>query len=130
VNVEQKAKLTASNLKNLGLGGPAERAETEVGLKSTTGIDLDEKTLESALAEAPHASIDQTGATVTDLMAECGIAASKSVARRLIEEGGAYLNNDKVTDVNAVPAAGDLLHGRFLVLRRGKREVGGIEVRR
>jgi len=90
--------------------------------------DLDEKTLESALAEAPHATIDQTGATVTDLMATCGIAASKSAARRLIEEGGAYLNNVKVTDVNAIPGAGDLLQGRFLVLRRGKRKVGVIEV--
>ena len=90
--------------------------------------DLDEKTLESALAEAPHATIDQTGATVTDLMATCGIAASKSAARRLIEEGGAYLNNVKVTDVNAIPGAGDLLQGRFLVLWRGKRKVGVIEV--
>jgi tyrosyl-tRNA synthetase len=53
---------------------------------------------------------------------------SKSAARRAIAEGGAYLNNHKVTDENARPAAEDLLHGRFLVLRRGKRTVGGVEV--
>jgi tyrosyl-tRNA synthetase len=91
--------------------------------------DLDEKTLASALAEAPHASIGQIGATVADLMAVSGVVSSKSAARRAIEEGGAYLNNVRVTDVDAKPDAGDLLHGRFLVLRRGKRQVGGIELR-
>ena len=55
---------------------------------------------------------------------------SKSEARRAIEEGGAYLNNVKVTDDDAMPDAGDLLHGRFLVLRRGKRTVGGVELSR
>jgi len=90
--------------------------------------DLDEKTLASALAQARHASIKQAGATVADLMAASGIVPSKSAARRVIEEGGAYLNNVKVTDINAIPDAGDLLHGRFLVLRRGKRTVGGIEL--
>jgi tyrosyl-tRNA synthetase len=62
-------------------------------------------------------------------MASCGIVPSKSAGRRAIDEGGAYLNNVKVTDVDATPRLGDLLHGRFLVLRRGKRTVGGIEVR-
>ena len=92
--------------------------------------DLDEKTLASALAEAPHASIDQTGATVADLMVASGIAPSKSAARRVITEGGAYLNNVKVTDIDAIPDARDLLHGRFLVLRWGKRTVGVIELSR
>ena len=90
--------------------------------------ELDERTLADALAEAPHATVARTGQGVTDLMVECGITRSKSEARRAIEEGGAYLNNEKVTDVNAAPGDGDLLHGRFLVLRRGKRTVGGIEV--
>jgi tyrosyl-tRNA synthetase len=67
---------------------------------------------------------------ITDLMAETGIVPSKSAARRAVAEGGAYLNNRKVTDENARPAAEDLLHGRFLVLRRGKRTVGGVEVLR
>ena len=62
-------------------------------------------------------------------MAAAGLADSKSAARRAIAEGGAYLNNVKVTTPDAVPSAGDLLHGRFLVLRRGKRTVGGVEVR-
>ncbi len=92
--------------------------------------ELDERTVAAALAEAPHATIEQTGPGVVDLMVACGITRSKSEARRAIEEGGAYLNNVKVTDVDAVPGAEDLLYGRFLVLRRGKRTVGGIEVSR
>jgi tyrosyl-tRNA synthetase len=66
--------------------------------------------------------------TVTDLLAATGLCKSKSEARRAIAQGGAYLNNVKVESDDAVPGAGDLLHGRFLVLRRGKRNVGGVEV--
>ena len=47
---------------------------------------------------------------------------------RAIAEGGAYLNNVKVTEQDAVPAESDLLHGRYLILRRGKRTVGAVEV--
>ena len=65
---------------------------------------------------------------VADLMAGCGLVPSKSAARRAIAEGGAYLNNVKVTEQDAVPAESDLLHGRYLILRRGKRTVGAIEV--
>ena len=61
-------------------------------------------------------------------MAACGIVASKSAARRAIAEGGAYLNNEKVATEDAVPTAADLLHGEFLVLRRGKRTVGAVRV--
>ena len=61
-------------------------------------------------------------------MTAAGLTASKSAARRAIAEGGAYLNNVRVRGADAVPQPGDLLHGRFLVLRRGKRTVGGVEV--
>jgi tyrosyl-tRNA synthetase len=63
-----------------------------------------------------------------DLLAETGIAASKSAARRVIAEGGAYLNNRKVTSEDARPDPSDLLHGRYLVLRRGRRTVAAVEV--
>ncbi|HET9895148.1 MAG TPA: tyrosine--tRNA ligase [Streptosporangiaceae bacterium] len=91
---------------------------------------LDALTIAAALAEVPHTEIDPEPAgqqlTVADLMAASGIVPSKSAARRAIDEGGAYLNNVKVTDVEAVPSAGDFLHGRYLVLRRGKRTIGGV----
>jgi len=92
---------------------------------------LDSRTLAAALAEVPSVTVEAGDALppVADLMAATGIAPSKSEARRTIAGGGAYLNNVKVTDQDAVPQASDLLHGRFLVLRRGKRTVGGAEVR-
>jgi tyrosyl-tRNA synthetase len=92
---------------------------------------LDSRTLAAALAEVPSVTLKAGDALppVADLLAATGIAASKSAARRAIAEGGAYLNNVKVTEQDAAPQPSDLLHGRFLVLRRGKRTVGGAEVR-
>ena len=94
--------------------------------------DLDERTLAAALAEVPRAVVSATGdgglPAVADLLAQTGLVSSKSEARRAIAQGGAYLNNAKIAEADAVPGAGDLLHGRFLVLRRGKRSVGGVEV--
>jgi len=96
---------------------------------------LDTRTLESALAEVPSATLESGEVRahglpqVADLMEKAGIVRSKSEARRAIAAGGAYLNNEKVTEQDAVPSANDLLGGRFLVLRRGKRTVAGVEVR-
>jgi tyrosyl-tRNA synthetase len=93
--------------------------------------ELDEPTLAAALAEVPSMTVEPTMSglpTVVDLMTGTGIVASKSAARRAIAEGGAYLNNQKVLNEEAEPDRADLLHGRFLVVRRGKRTVGGVEV--
>ncbi|MGS2640007.1 tyrosine--tRNA ligase [Streptosporangium sp. LJ11] len=90
--------------------------------------ELPARTLGEALAEVPRAEVPALGASFVDLLAESGLVKSKSEARRAVKEGGAYLNNVKVTDEAYVPAADDLLHGRFLVLRRGKRSVGGVEI--
>jgi tyrosyl-tRNA synthetase len=94
--------------------------------------DLDERTLADALAEVPGISIarspDEPLPTVADLLAATGIVASKSAARRAVAEGGAYLNNRKVMSEDARPGQADLVHGRFLVLRRGKRTVSAVEV--
>jgi tyrosyl-tRNA synthetase len=93
--------------------------------------DVDERTLEAAVAEVPSVQIFASGdslPTVVDLMAEAKLVASKSAARRAIAAGGAYLNNRKLTSEDAVPGPDDLLHGRFLILRVGKRNVGAIEV--
>ncbi|MEU8124089.1 tyrosine--tRNA ligase [Spirillospora sp. NPDC049024] len=91
--------------------------------------ELDERTLQAALSEVPRAEVPAGELpSVVDLLAASGLCKSKSEARRAIAQGGAYLNNAKVESEEAVPAATDLLHGRFLVLRRGKRNVGGVEV--
>ncbi|MCW2571689.1 MAG: tyrS [Frankiales bacterium] len=88
--------------------------------------ELDEPTLAAALAEAPSVSVSEEAPSLIDLLAEA-LAISKSDARRAVREGGAYLNNAKIIDEHAVPTSGDWLHGRFLVLRRGKRSVAVVE---
>jgi len=83
------------------------------------------------LAEVPLVTVKPAPSglpTVVDLLTATGIAASKSAARRAIAEGGAYLNNQRVLTEEAEPGLSDLLHGRFLVVRRGKRTVAGVEV--
>ena len=88
---------------------------------------LDERTLAAALAEAPQGTAPAGELpSVADLLVTAGLCKSKSEARRTITQGGAYLNNAKVEAEDSVPASGDLLHGRFLVLRRGKRNIGSI----
>jgi tyrosyl-tRNA synthetase len=89
--------------------------------------ELDPATLEAALAEAPHEQVAGELPSVVELLALTGLCASRSAARRTVEEGGAYLNNRKVADIEAVPDESDLLHGRWLVLRRGRRNVAGVE---
>ncbi|MEV3914284.1 tyrosine--tRNA ligase [Streptomyces canus] len=89
--------------------------------------ELDEKTLTAALSEVPHIRVAELGAVV-DLFAEVGLVASKSAARRTVKEGGAYVNNVKVAAEDAVAAKEDLLHGRWLVLRRGKKNLAAVEV--
>jgi tyrosyl-tRNA synthetase len=92
--------------------------------------DLDERTLAAVAAEVRAAAIPGNGGLppVANLMAAAGVAPTVSAARRVIAEGGAYLNNQKVADEKAVPRPEDLLHGRYLILRRGKRTVGAVEV--
>ncbi len=89
-----------------------------------------EATLAGALLQVPRAAIDRTQVfpSLIELLAATGVVDSKSAARRTIREGGAYLNNVKVTDEGFIPTRGDLLHDRFLVLRRGKRDIAAIEV--
>ena len=83
---------------------------------------LDEPTLRAALAQAPSVQVVGETPSFVDLLAE-GLGVSKSDARRAVREGGAYLNNAKVDDEHAVPGEADWLHGRFLVLRKGKRQM-------
>ncbi|MEU3050705.1 MULTISPECIES: tyrosine--tRNA ligase [unclassified Streptomyces] len=89
--------------------------------------ELDEATLRAALSELPHARVAEL-LPVVDLLVEVGLAPSRSGARRTVKEGGAYVNNVKVIAEDAVPAEAELLHGRWLVLRRGKRNLAAVEV--
>ncbi len=91
------------------------------------GLDL--STLDAAMAEAPTGSTRLADEpTIVDLLVASGLADSRGVARRTVNEGGAYVNNTKVTDEAWHPSQDDLLHGKWLVLRRGKRNTAGVEV--
>jgi tyrosyl-tRNA synthetase len=90
--------------------------------------ELSADTLRSALSEAGLISVRGELPTVATLLQQTRLVSSGGEARRTIAEGGAYLNNERVTDSEAVPPSSALLHGRFLVLRRGKRTFAGVEV--
>ncbi len=88
---------------------------------------VDEQTLAAALAEAGLHRADGT-ATVAALLVAGGLAASISEARRTVAAGGANMNNLRVSDPDQLPAADDLLYGRYLVLRRGKKAIAGVDM--
>jgi len=116
------------------LHGADQTQKVEAAAKALFGQgeirDLDIETLKSALAELPKTKIKK-GAEIpswVDLITSSGVVESKSAARRVIKEGGAYLNNGKITGEDFTPKSSDLLHGQFLLLRKGKRDLVAVEI--
>jgi tyrosyl-tRNA synthetase len=116
------------------LHGADQAQKVEVAAKALFGQgeirDLDIETLKSALAELPKSRIKK-GEEIpswVDLVTSSGVVESKSAARRVIKEGGAYLNNEKITGEDFAPKSSDLLHGQFLLLRKGKRDLVAVEI--
>ncbi|WP_020108486.1 tyrosine--tRNA ligase [Nocardia sp. 348MFTsu5.1] len=90
---------------------------------------LDEGTLSAALSETTVAEFDAGSTpTIVELLVATGLSDSNKAARRTINEGGAYVNNNKITTDDWTPAADDLLHGAWLVVRRGKKNLAGAKV--
>ena len=88
--------------------------------------ELDADTLDAALAEVPTVTFELAERpTIVDLLLVTGLAESRAAARRTVGEGGAYVNNAKVSDERWVPSGTDLLSGDWLVVRRGKRNLAG-----
>ena len=116
------------------LHGADQAQKVEVAAKALFGQgeirDLDIETLKSALAELPKIRIKR-GKEIpswVDLITGSGVVDSKSAARRVIKEGGAYLNNEKITGEDFTPKSSDLLHGQFFLLRKGKRDLVAVEI--
>ena len=116
------------------LHGADQAQKVEVAAKALFGQgeirDLDIETLKSALAELPKTRIKR-GEEIpswVDLVTSSGVVESKSAARRVVKEGGAYLNNEKITGEDFIPKSSDLLHGQFLLLRKGKRDLVAVEI--
>ncbi|WP_123027785.1 tyrosine--tRNA ligase [Mycolicibacterium stellerae] len=91
---------------------------------------LDEPTLAAALREASNSHVAELGPdgsnSITDLLVASGLVDSKGAARRAVAEGGAYVNNVRVESDDWTPQPSDFLHDRWLVLRRGKRNIAGV----
>ncbi len=114
--------------------GESETLKVEAAAKALFGqgelADLDVETLSGALSELPRTNLSKGAPIPTwvDLIVATGLVESKSAARRIVKEGGAYLNNEKIVGEDFAPTAQSLLHGRFLVLRKGKRDLAAVEI--
>ncbi|MDR2379100.1 MAG: tyrosine--tRNA ligase [Bifidobacteriaceae bacterium] len=110
--------------------GAADAAAALFGAGSLADLDAD--SLASAVAGLPTAPVRRADGeiSVVDALAASGLEKSKGAARRTLASGGVYLNNAKVADPDAVLQPGDFLHGRFAVLRRGRKTLAVVELAR
>ncbi|SNR84756.1 tyrosyl-tRNA synthetase [Haloechinothrix alba] len=112
---EQTRKVTAASNALFGKGDFAE---------------LDARTLDAVMAEVPTGEVRLAEEpSIVELLLAAGLVQSKGAARRTVADGGAYVNNVKVTDDTWQPGSTDALHGRWLVVRKGKRNLAGVQVR-
>ena len=108
--------------------GAYERAKAEEASTALFGgrvSSLEESTLLDVVEEVPSSEVTAeqlaAGILLVDLLAESGLVTSKGEARRTIEQGGAFVNDEPRSGLDAMVGEADLLHGRYIVLRRGKR---------
>ena len=114
---------------------PAERDQAVAAASALFGRadlrDLDEATLAGVVAEVGGVEVAaQTLPSVAEILERSGVVPSKGAARRAIAEGGAYLNNRRVTDADLALQESDLLHGRYVIVRRGRKTVGAVTIAR
>jgi tyrosyl-tRNA synthetase len=114
---------------------PAERDQAVAAASALFGRadlrDLDEATLAGVVAEVGGVEVAApTLPSVAEILERSGVVPSKGAARRAIAEGGAYLNNRRVQDADTTLQESDLLHGRYVILRRGRKTVGAVTIAR
>lgn len=111
--------------------GDAETAQVIAASQALFGRgsldELSASTLRAALTEAGLASAP-VSASIAELLVASGLASSRNEARRTVAEGGAYVNNERVSDADATVPGDRVLPGSLLVLRRGKKTIAGIEL--
>jgi len=92
--------------------------------------DLELSILDAALGQLPKTTIKKGEAFPSwiELLVATGVVDSKSAARRIVNEGGAYLNNKRVESEDFTPSKSDLLQGKYLLLRKGKRDLAAVEI--
>ncbi|CAM3660800.1 tyrosine--tRNA ligase [Occultella aeris] len=88
--------------------------------------DLDAGTLADAVAEVPRGTVVPGESTIVDALVAAGLEKGRNAARRVVGEGGAYLNNVKISDPEQIITEGDLLAGGVALVRRGRRSLAVI----
>ena len=105
----------------------ATRAEAaSAALFSGTLAQLDQAALEAVVADVPTSSLHRSALEATveivSFIVDAGLVRSRAEARRSIEQGGLYLNDERVVDAEARVSLKDLLHDAYVVLRKGRRQ--------
>jgi tyrosyl-tRNA synthetase len=113
--------------------GEAETAAAELASRALFGRgelgDLPEATLAAALREAGAVELSASDApTIVDALVASGLVDSRSAARRAVQEGGAYVNNERVSDPDLALTGDALLYNTWAVIRKGKRSISGVSV--
>lgn len=113
--------------------GPGATKAVELASQALFGraelTELDESTLASAVSETEVFEVNAgDDRTIIDLLVGSGLVDSRGNARRAVKEGGAYVNNQRIESDDWAPSTADLLHGHWLVLRRGKKKFAGVRI--
>lgn len=95
--------------------------------------DIDEATFQDVVGEVPthaiaHERLNGDGASLVELLVDAGLCPSKGQARKDIDGGGIYLNNLRCPDAGRAVTVDDLLFGRYLLLRKGKKSYAVIDI--
>lgn len=102
-------------------------AQALFGRGELGGLDAD--TLSAALQDAGAVEVGpDEPRTIIDLFVAAGLCESRGAARRTVTEGGAYVNNERISDPDWAPDEDHLLEGSWLVLRRGKKNFAGVRI--
>ena len=82
--------------------------------------ELEEDEIEQGFGDVPTYSLDDSEVGLVDLLVDAGISSSKRQARQDVDSGAIYINGDRCQDVGRAMRTADGLHGKYLVIRRGK----------
>jgi tyrosyl-tRNA synthetase len=86
-----------------------------------SGNDITDIFSEVPSSTLEKAKLEGGGMPVIDLLVASGVAKSKGEARRSIEEGGISINNARVGDISRLVSLGEAVDGKFLVVRKGRK---------
>ncbi|MDO5618692.1 tyrosine--tRNA ligase [Kocuria sp.] len=124
-------KLLATEVNTLVHGESATRqaiAASEAVFGKGDFAQLDEATLADLVRELPSAAVTRDQLSLVDVLVATGLSASKSEARRTLNDGGVSVNNVKVSGADAVLLPDQLLHGKYALVKRGKKNMAIVTV--